>query len=574
MTKTAYGFGFIIAVACAIALMSSASWATTYYVSSSFGNDANNGLAPSTPWRSLGKVAASRYLPGDQILLKRGDIWRESFNPPSSGTSGSPVVFGGYDTGNKPSIRGSNTYNSVANWTQESGTLWYLSGIGKDPGVFAHDGKLGQRELQKAALNAQWDYWYDSANLRLYVYSTANPATLGTSLEVAVRQYLIGAQTADFITFDGLDLRHSYSIAWLGWGSTNVTFRNCNFTQSGGDHLLFHNGSNNGVVSNCSFDDWGGGSGQYYAVHTQGYGTVATGPVDVADSTFTASSPMGAGGLIQPAASEHTVMMQDTNSWLRNVQRNTIEGRNNINDDGIVIWDSSGTALSHLVEHNTIRNIGGMAIVIQQLENHGGRPVVTVRYNRIDNVSQTNTPDKSALRLRGFSAGSPVSVYYNTINKTKAGTNSNPGIDISGGSGAKLYNNSIYGVDNGITVRNGSTATVVMNNLVFGNRRYGIQADTSSSATSDYNCLNGNASGNYSGISGGSRDILATPLVISAAEGNFRLTSGSPCKDKGTYVGLTRDLDGNAVPNGTGTDIGAFEFSGLTIKPPVILNIQ
>ena len=55
----------------------------TYYLSSSIGDDLNDGLSPESPWRSLEKIfieqsIPGKIIPGDSILLKRGDIWEET----------------------------------------------------------------------------------------------------------------------------------------------------------------------------------------------------------------------------------------------------------------------------------------------------------------------------------------------------------------------------------------------------------------------------------------------------------------------------------------------------------------
>jgi hypothetical protein len=39
-------------------------WSATYYVDATNGNDANSGLSPSTPWKTIAKVNASRFNPG------------------------------------------------------------------------------------------------------------------------------------------------------------------------------------------------------------------------------------------------------------------------------------------------------------------------------------------------------------------------------------------------------------------------------------------------------------------------------------------------------------------------------
>jgi hypothetical protein len=45
-------------------LISPISWAATYYVDATNGNDFNNGLSESTPWKTIAKVNASRFNPG------------------------------------------------------------------------------------------------------------------------------------------------------------------------------------------------------------------------------------------------------------------------------------------------------------------------------------------------------------------------------------------------------------------------------------------------------------------------------------------------------------------------------
>lgn len=58
----------------------SSSSAATYYVSQS-GNDSNDGLTSGTAWQSLAQVgqysSTTSFLPGDSVLFRRGDIWRE-----------------------------------------------------------------------------------------------------------------------------------------------------------------------------------------------------------------------------------------------------------------------------------------------------------------------------------------------------------------------------------------------------------------------------------------------------------------------------------------------------------------
>lgn len=83
------------------------------YVSSSQGSDGNNGLSPSSPVRSIA-VAKSllRDGVGDQMLLKRGDIWSEGFGywKLSGRSKDQPLLIGAYGEGNRPEVRNSSGY--------------------------------------------------------------------------------------------------------------------------------------------------------------------------------------------------------------------------------------------------------------------------------------------------------------------------------------------------------------------------------------------------------------------------------------------------------------------------------
>lgn len=84
-----------------------------YYVSSSEGDDNNDGLTPETAWASLSKVNShGAFLPGDQILLKKGDIWNEYLRPQGNGVEGMPITLSGYGEGGpdlRPVINGGGT---------------------------------------------------------------------------------------------------------------------------------------------------------------------------------------------------------------------------------------------------------------------------------------------------------------------------------------------------------------------------------------------------------------------------------------------------------------------------------
>ena len=87
-------------------LFSSLCFGATYYVDATNGNNNNNGLSILFPWQNIAKVNNSQFLPGDNILLKRGEIWRETLVVTSSGAPGQSITYGAYGSGNKPEISG------------------------------------------------------------------------------------------------------------------------------------------------------------------------------------------------------------------------------------------------------------------------------------------------------------------------------------------------------------------------------------------------------------------------------------------------------------------------------------
>lgn len=77
-----------------------------YYIDSIAGNDARAGTSPETAWKSLAKINATTFRPGDRILLKSGSEWKGQLWPKGSGAEGRPIVLDMYGGGVKPVIRG------------------------------------------------------------------------------------------------------------------------------------------------------------------------------------------------------------------------------------------------------------------------------------------------------------------------------------------------------------------------------------------------------------------------------------------------------------------------------------
>lgn len=180
-----------------------------------------------------------------------------------------------------------------------------------------------------------------------------------------------------------------------------------------------------------------------------------------------------------------------------------------------------------------------------------------IRNNRVHDVIRSGDANPGA-RIAGIliASGSNNLVYNNLVynNGRSDGSSENAGITVYGGgtSGTKIWHNTVYGNHHyGIVIQSGAPDTVVRNNIIYGNSA-GTLLDGGTRTVSDHNLQGTN------------------PLFVDAGAGDFRLRSGSLAIDNGITVSqVIQDFDGVTRPNGSGYDIGAYEFnSGVLIGPP------
>lgn len=100
-----------------------------YYVSSSEGNDANDGLSEAKPWKTLTKVNNTSVPAGSVILFKRGDIW----NLEGRFFSKADVTFSAYGEGEKPLFSNYIDASKTSDWVSVGENLWVYCGPYESP---------------------------------------------------------------------------------------------------------------------------------------------------------------------------------------------------------------------------------------------------------------------------------------------------------------------------------------------------------------------------------------------------------------------------------------------------------
>ncbi len=236
------------------------------YVSSSTGDNNNDGLTPETPVKTVAKAntIASR---DDAVLFKRGDLWREKWQAKAG------VIYTAYGEGPKPTFYGSpEDAASPEKWTlvhedKETGALiWkYYRQDMDDVGMIVFNNGEGFGIKEIPSYNGKWlvrgknDVAYDwkteldqnfefvhlaeSASKIINVASArgplyfrcdnGNPGKVFDSLEFNTRNNIVQAAASDSV-FDNLCIKYGGTHG-IGSGTvTNLVVTNCEIGWIGG----------------------------------------------------------------------------------------------------------------------------------------------------------------------------------------------------------------------------------------------------------------------------------------------------------------------------------------------------
>ena len=549
---------------------------TTYYVSPS-GSDGSSGTSSSSAWRTVAKVNASSFNPGDRILFERAGTWRETLIPRSSGSAGSPIEFGAYGTGGRPILTVVVTY-PAGEWSDQGNNIWAHSQSGHPNRVKIGGVEYGTTRTSRSNIDDTWRWYWESD--ALYVRSSGAP-----EVEISGGGNALRISDVDHVTFTDLDFRGGSTCVNIN-GSDYVTFTSCNIGDFVGSYGLWSVNSSFGVVSNCNVDrrdfimytfnpDYGGytfgghdcialrDGSSYWDIHDNyiagfGHDGVAIG------TQYTAGADC-------IGIQVHKNEFRGGNDYCRAINiHGTYPGRDcriysNYAHDCTEQWQLSG--IDNWVYYNLIDTVRvctwyGPQHWYQSAGLAGSDG--TCRGLRIFNNTLRNV-DGAGIRLQ-YPWQDPYvenNIIYNTGREWRGSTTDynfyQVGIEVEANSPT---------LTSPWTIRTGGT---IRNNIIYGTadgNRAIIWEGASNQGAPISNKISPEELNRKSGTNGmvASGNRFIDPLL----QADMKVGAGSPAVDAGVSHSISRDFWGTAVPTGGGVDIGAYEWvsgGGGTTQP-------
>jgi len=557
-------------------------FATVYYVSSSTGNDNNNGISSNTPWQTLTKIQNFSFLPGDQVLLMKGDVWHKTFKLYSNGSITQPIIINNYGTGNNPVIDVTTTHNNL-NWTDLGNNIWSTPDVPYNPkrllidGVEVLDAAYGN--MQELGTNipdlAQW-YYDDNTNI-LRIYSIDSPTN--HSIRFSSEPYALSLGNDHNITIENIAFIGGYRYCVAISSCSGINLSNLNIGKYASSGLLMAaykvNGVNfqlcdNVVIDNCSVDS------EYkfnYSLAGTGSGVSNRGPSEGVLFRGTTNCELKNSivknythaniNIFAPATERGGPQLDERVVQNCKIYNNTITSPD--------IAYGGRIAIDGYCSLNEIYNNQFVDISVQNQFNGFNNHIHHNIFKRIKNTPLKPYTTGNAIGLQGYYITTYGNVFENNlmINCESAGffiSGNNSYGDVTNNT---FRNNIIYNCGNadnniGIYVATdfnsySNHGNNIENNLVFN--------DSTTQTIDFYDTIMDVATLNIKNSINGYtiyNNIFEDPLFINSTNDDYHLQNNSPCINNGIMPLAKIDWDGNAIPfPGSLPDIGIYEYQDV-----------
>ncbi|MGF7213263.1 hypothetical protein GGE65_007901 [Skermanella aerolata] len=268
---------------------------TTYHVDPN-GSDDAAGTAPEDAWRSVGRVGSFDFSPGDQVLFKRGGLWRERLTIPSDG-----IVIDAYGADGDPPLL--SAADIVTGWRPIPPA--FVANHAGDPGnQVLHNGKRLRKVAVRRQLKPGTFFWdRDSSLIHVMLPDGADPRS--GVMEVSARDHAGLLVRRKDVQIRNIRFHHAREFnLYLTGGCERVTVDACDFRLSDGS----------GFVATC----WG---------PIQGDVTVAQPDIAVLNCTAAFNHGIGIIGgnnchrmLISHCVAHHNATLADGEEYSANIR--------------------------------------------------------------------------------------------------------------------------------------------------------------------------------------------------------------------------------------------------------------
>ncbi len=523
----------------------------SYYVSTN-GDDGNNGLSEDQAWRTISKVNATTFVPGDIIHFNRGDEWREQLTIYQSGTEDNPIRFTSYGTGDLPILNGANV---ITEWADEGSNVWSANcpaSMNGNAYMVSVNDVLFTHVAEKSSVISASRYFVDYTTTpdRVYIYATVDPGTVVS--EVSGRKYAIVSNQL-FLSISNIEVRNAGAsgiylhhdnvyvnsgsiingvtayrnrISGIGFGQSygGVTVTNCKATYNG-NGIVGWEGGDNSVISNCYTSN---------SIHDY-----------ITDVWYSDGSGIQ--------------LYKCDNAIIENCETD--------GDPYGIVLDPRGTSNSMICRYNYVHDspsIGVNAGIGVYGEITGG--TIQIYYNLVVNCGSSE--GAAFMTFSGPATGN-VYMYNNTIVMDVAHRGYGMDVLIAHPDNYVIKNNIFvadYKANHRFYLFSNDGTFNSDNNLFFQYDKgfepieFTFPADINYSELSDW----------ISAVNQDANSLSEDPLFLNNL-GDYRLRANSPAIDKGTNVGLTKDILGNPIVGLP--DLGAFEYvAGEPPPPPIPIN--
>jgi parallel beta-helix repeat protein len=517
--------------------------ARTYYISSTSGNDANDGQSPEKAWQHLSKIylksiSKDTFQPGDSVLLRRGDQWDGQIRLQGNGTAQKPIMFGAYGKGPKPLIYGD---NPDARWETVTGYQGiYTTDLGRGSilGSVLLDGKTLKTIYSAGSLNRDEDLQMFLARLQ--------PGSLAGQFDGRVWVRMIDKKSpneairifraagifianSSYVQVENLDIQRFYTGIDVS-DSQQVLVQNNDIQDVLGIGIYLRSGDENcQVMSNTVFRS----------------GNTALYVLKGSNNTF-------------------------RDNWVSHVDTNILGVHVSGDGMGIGLQQSQKS----LVEYNYFAHSGGMDFYYEQGS--------TVRYNYLYHVRSSGAPHGVNLEVYGNiynlagPAGKPVSSGVNAV-ATGPGT-------------IAIFNNTIFNASGFLLMGSSDKGGKIIfsDNIAFSSLPGTAMTIFGANVASDHNCFwtPGQPVFRYKNASFSSLDtygvgsdldrdsVFANPQFVSStpiAPLDFRPRIGSGCNSPALHIPIADSTNGRTYDHdhaiaGTAS-IGALRANNALDQP-------